>query len=129
MEIQVRLTQVDCVSEATEIIAEGRAVLHGHTLIYAESKHPEIYHEVTFGRQKILLRRRSQYGSQVLLDRGGRGTARVKSPYGEMQLEAVLSAVDQQEDRWMVEYQLLDDSHAVVTHQRMIWELTGISDS
>ena len=128
MEIHVKLTQFDIVRKDIAVLADGAADLNGNTLCYTEKENPSIRHEIRFDENQIVLKRLADISSETCLLPDRKGTARVDSPFGVMELETVLSRWSKDGDRWMVEYQILDDSGDAVTSQQLVWELKGVRE-
>lgn len=128
MEIHVKLTQFDITRKEITVLADGIADLNGDRLSYTEKENPSIRHEIIFEENQIVLKRLADISSETCLLPDRKGTASVNSPFGVMELDTVLKRWSRDSERWMVEYQILDDSGNAVTNQQLVWELKGVKE-
>ena len=127
MEIRIRLTQYDYDEKKTTVLADGKGFLLNDTLTYQELDNPSVRHEVAFGKDQIVLERHADIKSRTILPLDGKGESRIISPYGIMELETEIEEYYQDDEVWMVQYSIFEDGREV-THQRLVWELKGVSD-
>ena len=120
MRVDIQLRREDVLTGEEEIIFEGPAILNHDRLVYFEER-GGAKQTVTFEEGKIVLERVAEISSRTVLRTEGTGSSRVDSPYGIMSLDTVLRSFDKDEDRWMVEYQVLSGNEPV-TDQRLIWK-------
>lgn len=128
MELNVELIRIDLLSGTTTIIADGRAILVGSTLSYAEKDDIHCLHRVTFGKDCITLKRSGEYGSETVLMPHKKGKAVVHSPYGDMVMDTILDDFLQNDGLWMAEYRILSEG-GIVTRQRLMWKLKGLQNA
>lgn len=122
MKVRVRLEQYDLIEKTNQVLVETSALFKENTLVYFEEdgKHK---HEIAFGKEEItLIRKGNDFSSETRLPLCGMGKAKVHSPYGTMVMPTKLVRWERRQNRWTVEYQLLQETN-VVTHMRMVWDI------
>ena len=124
MRIRVRLIQRDLITGTENILADTDGLLINDTLSYFEESGAR--HRVTFGTDEIRLERISDITSCTVLRKKGIGRSVVESPYGRMEMSAVLKAHERTEKTWMAEYQVLAGQEPV-TDQRLVWIISPSS--
>ncbi|MCR4950787.1 MAG: hypothetical protein K6A40_05640 [Solobacterium sp.] len=124
MRIRVRLIQRDLITGTEKILADTDGLLINDTLSYFEESGAR--HRVTFGTDEIRLERISDITSCTVLGKKGIGRSVVESPYGRMEMPAVLKAHEKTENAWMAEYQVLAGQEPV-TDQRLVWIISPSS--
>ncbi len=127
MKIWVQLIRKDLLEKTEEILADCNAIYKDQTLIYKEKDDDKSLHEIHWKEDEILILRKSEFKTEVHLNKIGKGIAKVHSQFGVMELETNLIQYDQNDDRWMIEYQIISQDD-VVTHQQFIWILKGVEN-
>ncbi|MCR5229719.1 MAG: DUF1934 domain-containing protein [Solobacterium sp.] len=127
MEINIKAMQFDLLENRFTLLAQGKGTLEGSTLIYRELADPAVRNEITFSDEGIILKRIADIRSTTVLKQGGRASASVRSPYGDMVLETELVGYRKDRGRWEAEYKIYSGPQ-LVTHQKFVWELSDIFD-
>ncbi len=118
--VRIRLTKNDLLTGEAEILAETEALYDSGRLLYAEGN--GYRHRIFFADKNILIERNGpDMQSRIELYQDRKGTALVRSQYGDMELETELSVYVQREGFRSAEYRIFSGSDTVA-HQRMTWE-------
>ena len=118
MIVKLRLEQTNLLEGRTEILAEGKAILSGSTLTFAEKKPFEGKGRIEFSDEGLTLIHEGETSSRTELHTGRKGTARVCSPFGDMAFETVLLAYEITPETVTAQYELWQEKTRI-GHFRM----------
>ena len=123
MRINVKHTVEDYLTDTTEVIAEGEGVIRGTRVTYAE---PEMnaLNTVEILEDRITILRRGKDTTEITFPKKGRGTCRIRSDEGVMELETELLWLDVKPEAWKITYRMYLNGE-IVTHRRMILTFRG----
>ena len=123
MEVGLKAVQIDHLGNTQTLLKDGRAFITDEdTLSYTEDADPNVRHTITF-RKGVVIRRNAESETVIWLSEQV-SKAVVRSPYGQIRLEAELVSMNKDEDEWSVEYRLYNQGE-LITHQTVIWSLKG----
>ena len=121
MKVRVRLTAIESATGKVTVLADGVALYDGKRLLYKE-KGTGVKHEVTRTDKGLRIKRSADVTSVTDLPLKGRGSAKVISEYGVMEVEAVTESMTVDESCWVVEYRIESDGGSAL-HQRLEWHI------
>lgn len=121
MRVQVTLKQVNLDTGEEKVIADGPAIMEEGRLRYKEDEE-KAFHDVHFSEEEVILERRAEVSSRTVLNRKRQSQSTVKSPWGDMNLDAKVNRIDMEKYRWTVEYELFSENERVL-NQRLEWKI------
>lgn len=121
MRVQVTLKQMNLDTGEETIIADGPAIMEEGRLRYKEDKE-KAFHDVHFSEEEVVLERRADVSSKTVLNQKKKSKSTVKSPWGDMNLEAKTNLIKMEKQRWIVEYELFSENERVL-NQRLEWKI------
>ena len=127
MIVHIVLTQHDLLEDRCGILAEGSAIRKKNRLVYHERDDEKIIHDIFFSDKEIILKRRADIESTTYLYPAKKGKSVIRSPYGVMELPAVLEFSAMEDDRWTAVYRILSGEDTV-TYQKLVWEMKGAAE-
>ena len=125
MRVQVTLKQINLDTGEEKIIADGPAIMEEGRLRYREDQEKAI-HDVHFSEKEVILERRAEISSRTVLSNERDSHSMVKSPWGDMNLEAKTNRISMEKERWIVEYELFSENERIL-NQRLQWEIRYLS--
>lgn len=121
MRVQVTLKQINLDTGEEKVIADGPAIMEEGRLRYKEDAE-KAFHDVHFSEEEVILERRADVSSRTVLNRKKQSQSTVKSPWGDMNLDAKVNRIDMEKYRWAVEYELFSENERVL-NQRLEWKI------
>ena len=115
----------DFLTDTTEVIAEGEGVIRGKRVTYAEPQMNAL-NTVTILDDRIEILRRGDDTTEITFPMEGRGTCKVRSAEGTMELETELLWLDVKPEAWKITYKMYINGE-VVTHRRMTLTFRGFN--
>lgn len=125
MRVQVTLKQINLDTGEEKVIADGPAIMEKGRLRYREDREKAI-HDVHFSEEEVILERRADISSRTVLTNGKQSQSTVKSPWGDMNLQAKTNLIQMEKERWIVEYELFSENERIL-NQRLQWEIRYLS--
>ncbi len=125
MKVRVKLVQKDLLENKESVIVDTIGLLNSDRLLYKEAE-TGAKHRVSFSSEGVVLERSAEVSSRSDLKLRQKGESVVSSPYGEMRFETYCRSLEKREDRWQVEYSILQQGE-VVSDFILIWYLQMIS--
>lgn len=118
MRVKLRVMHTDLLEHHTAVLCEGFGLYDNEVLRYRESAPFSGSDTAEFGNTEIVLVHRGETESVTVLRVMEAGTARVTTPFGEMECETVLRRYERYDERILVEYDVLQEA-AVVSRIRL----------
>lgn len=115
------MKQINLDTGEEKVIADGPAIMEEGRLRYKEDEQ-KAFHDVHFSEEEVILERRADVSSRTVLNRKKQSQSTVKSPWGDMNLEAKVNRIDMEKYRWTVEYELFSENERVL-NQRLEWKI------